>query len=197
MNPKDVLRILQGLAILPYFVNNEHTMNALVRLCGSMCRSLAEVQWLVNRMTSGIYSQWPGPAEMRACFCCRYRPKDGVSAYSTVYPDGLPPDPTAPPRRELEGREMLMLPPGHSVSVDKGLDELVCAVAATKVMPSAPRECLDRFGRLLKEIATPPQDRPMVPKADPISDERRAEIQSQINAIKRANRDKRAERRQA
>ena len=89
MNPAEIVEILQELRVLPYFPNDEYVLNSLVKLCGSMCRSLAEVQWLVNRMTSGIYTQWPGPAEMRACFCCRYRPKDGVSAYSSVYPDGL------------------------------------------------------------------------------------------------------------
>ena len=66
MNPREVLRILNGLRVLPYFPSDEYVMNALVRLCGSMCENLEQVRWLVDRMTSGIYAQWPGPAEMRA-----------------------------------------------------------------------------------------------------------------------------------
>ena len=181
MNPAEIVEILQELRALPYFPNDEYVMNALVKLCGSMCRSLAEVQWLVNRMTSGIYSQWPGPAEMRACFCCRYKPKDGISAYSTVYPDGLPPDPTAPPR--IEAPAFKALPPGREVTADAALDTAIVAGAQILQMPTVRGERLNRFGKLLKEILTPPQDRPMKPAPEPISPERRAEIQAEIDRI--------------
>ncbi len=127
MNPREVLRILNGLRVLPYFPSDEYVMNALVRLCGSMCENLEQVRWLVDRMTSGIYAQWPGPAEMRACLCCRYKPKDGVSAYSSVYPDGLPPDPTAPPRMGIIGATLKALPPGHVVSADPQAEAAVMA----------------------------------------------------------------------
>ena len=74
------------LRVLRFFPNDEAVLNAIVRLCGSMCASEEQVRWLVDRMTSGIYSEWPGIAEVRACFCCRYKPKDGISVCSTVFP---------------------------------------------------------------------------------------------------------------
>jgi len=136
MNPKEVLQILQELRALPYFPNDEYVMNALVKLCGSMCHSLEQVQWLVNRMTSGIYTAWPGPAEMRACLCCRYKPKDGITAYSSVYPDGLPKDPTAPPR--IEGPQLKALPAGASQTADASLDRKIRLLARAKDLEARP-----------------------------------------------------------
>ena len=170
MNPREVLRILNGLRILPYFPNDEYSMNALVRLAGSMCSSVEQVQWLVNRMTSGIYVQWPGPHEMRACFCCRYKPKDGVGAFSTVYPDGLPPDPTAPPRPGIDAPPALALPAGHVASRDRDLDSKTKLLAAAKSIERPMRR------------ANP----------EPISPQRRAELQAQIDSAVAENRAKRA-----
>lgn len=124
MNPKNVLRILDELTVLPYFPKDENVMNALVRLMGNMCESEEQVRWLVTRMTSGIYAEWPGPHEMRAAFCYRYKPKDGIAAYSSVYLDGdWPLDPTAPPR--IEAPKMLALPAGQEVSADRSIDTAV------------------------------------------------------------------------
>ena len=81
------------LKCLPYFPSEPAVLVAVARLIGLMCVDVKQARWIVNRMTSGLYSQWPGVAEMRACYCSRYRPKDGIEAYSTVFPDGLPPEP--------------------------------------------------------------------------------------------------------
>ena len=172
MNPQRVAEILEELRALPMFPNEPSVMAALMRLCGNMCSDEAQVRWLVNRMTSGIYAQWPGPAEMRACFCCRYRPKDGVSAYSTVYPDGLPPDPTAPPRAGIMAPERKELPSGHVASADAQLDRRIRMLADVKDMNRSRN--------------------PVAQKSESVSPERRAEIQSQIDAIERQNRETRA-----
>jgi hypothetical protein len=94
------MQMLAELAVLPFFpAGNESVLIALARLVGQMCRTEDEVRWLVDRMTSGIYSAWPGPQEMRACFCSKFRPRDGLNAYSTVYPDGIP---LSEPRPRIE-----------------------------------------------------------------------------------------------
>ena len=94
MNPEMILEIVQELRMLPYFPNDEFVMIGLVRLVGSMCETEEQVRWLVSRMTSGLYSQWPGPQEMRACYCSKFRPKDGISTCSTVYETGIPSEKT-------------------------------------------------------------------------------------------------------
>ena len=156
MNPEKVLEICGELRVLRYFPNDESVMNAIVRLCGSMCASEQQVRWLVDRMTSGIYAEWPGIAEMRACFCCRYKPKDGINAYSSVYPNGLPPDPTAPPR--IEAPKYKELPPGEPVTKDPELEAAIEKLAAKCKMPPA-HPAIDRFARMLREIETPPERR--------------------------------------
>jgi hypothetical protein len=135
MNPRTILRIVGELRVLKFFPNDESSMNAIVRLCGSMCSSEAQVRWLVDRMTSGIYREWPGIGEMRGCFCNRYKPADGITAYSTVDPDGMLPDPTAPPRPGIAAPNLKALPPGHEVTADPELEASIQRLAAKCSMP--------------------------------------------------------------
>lgn len=137
MNPENILEMLNELRSLPYFPKDEYVMNALIRLCGSMCNTEDQVRWLVNRMTSGIYAQWPGVREMRACFVCRYKPKDGVNATSEIYPDGLPADPSAPPR--LGEYKQIHLPPGQ-VTADLLFQREMESLAVSKAMPKVGRK---------------------------------------------------------
>ena len=101
-------------------------------MAGRMASSEEEIEWLVDRMTiSGLYSEWPGPGEMRACFCSKFRPKDGISATSSVYPDGLPSERAAEPI-------LPMLPPGRPVTASRRLDDTVKDLAGKKTMPAGP-----------------------------------------------------------
>ena len=40
--------------------------------------------------TVALYNEWPGPQEVRAVFCSRFKPADSIEAYSSVYMDGIP-----------------------------------------------------------------------------------------------------------
>jgi hypothetical protein len=158
MNPVKVLEMIGELRVLRYFPNDESVMNAIVRLCGSMCASETQVRWLVDRLTSGIYTEWPGIAEVRGCFCSRYKPADGINVYSTVYPDGLPPDPAAPPRPGITAPDPKALPPGHEVTADPELEASIEQLADKCRMPPA-HAAIKRFARMLLEIETPPDRR--------------------------------------
>ena len=131
MNPETILALVLELKALPFFPAEPEPINAIVRMVGAMCNNEREVRFLVARMTSGIYQKWEGPHEMRACFCHSFRPKDGINAYSGVYPDGLPP---SRPGLLLEasGAQLKALPPGHTVTADKGLEAAVHIVAKTQ-----------------------------------------------------------------
>ena len=89
MNFDTINRLVASMATIPFFPAEETARLALVDTLGEMAENEDQVRWLVRRMRN-LYSQWPGEREMRACFCSRYRPKDGLNAYSTVYLDGLP-----------------------------------------------------------------------------------------------------------
>jgi hypothetical protein len=131
MNPKNLLSMLSELAMLKYFpANNEAVLLGLCRLMVEMCNNEQEVRWLIDRMTSGIYAEWPGPQEMRAVLCQRYKPRDGITAYSSVYPDGLPPLPDSA-MLMIAMPDLKALPPGHTVSVDVKIESAVHIAART------------------------------------------------------------------
>ncbi len=123
VNVKAVSDMMDELAVLKYFPGVEQARVALVRVTCEMADNDDQVRWLMSRMTSGIYAEWPGVREMRALFCSRFNPRDGINAYSSVYPDGIPADPKNP--LQLEAPKMLALPPGHTVSADKSLETAV------------------------------------------------------------------------
>lgn len=69
-----------------------------------------QLRWLIARVLK-LYNQWPGLSEIRAVYCSKFRPRDGVEVYSAVYPEGIPSEqpeilPALPPPRatkELTG----------------------------------------------------------------------------------------------
>jgi hypothetical protein len=85
MNPETILNLASELRCLKFFPAEAGVLNAIVRLLGNMCETEDQVRWLIHRMTGGIYAEWPGVAEIRACYCSKYRPKDGITVYSSVY----------------------------------------------------------------------------------------------------------------
>jgi len=124
----DVLNgLMMSMATMRFFPKAKEARLALVITLSEMCNDEDEARWLVKRMRA-MYTEWPGEREMRACFCSRRRPKDGINVGSTVYPDGLP--------RELPAEEvkLLPLPAGAVVSADPTLDMAVRALAESKDM---------------------------------------------------------------
>jgi hypothetical protein len=129
MNPEEVLDMVGELSILKYFPSDPAARIAVARLAATMANDRNQIRWLITRMTSGLYSEWPGPGEMRACFCSRYKPKDGIDIGSSVYVDGIPserPQLAAPPRKAL--------PPEHVASVAASVDATVRDLAELKDM---------------------------------------------------------------
>ena len=94
MNLVRVADILGRLTAMKFFPSDPGARDAIVSIVGEMANSHEQVEWLVGRMIS-IYPEWPGPMEMRACFCSRFRPCDGLEAISNVFGDesGFPLDP--------------------------------------------------------------------------------------------------------
>ena len=164
MNPRNVFSMLAELRMLRFFPPDEEVIAGLARLCGNMCENEDQVRWLVNRMTSGLYAEWPGPAEMRACFCSRFKPKNGIEMHSGVYLDGIPVEHP----KLLNSPDPVALPEGHTAA-DGQLEKVIFDVAAVKTMPMPrPLTWKERqFAAQLQELITAPCDRepiPMEPK---------------------------------
>ena len=126
MNVKRIARMLAKLTALKFFPTEPGARRAILEIVVAMAGSESQVEWLVNRMLS-IYNEWPGPREMRACFCCRFLPADGINAYSERFGGDLPDwpaDPTVLVRPQIGDARVLALPLGAS-SADSGLAQAV------------------------------------------------------------------------
>src|ERR1019366_1058876 len=55
----------------------------------------AELEWLVAEAPL-LYREWPGFRELRALYCAKCRPRDGVLSDSVVYKDSMIPGVTEP-----------------------------------------------------------------------------------------------------
>lgn len=148
VNPKWVLQQVEEMASLKYFPTQGAALLSIGRLVCDMAENEEQVRWLVKRMTSGIYSEWPGPGELRACFCSRFRPRDGIDRCSEVY-EISPPDPSA----KLAPALPKQLAAGELITADPVLDAAVGIAFATQSLKQAPLE-----GKATpQEIATAPE----------------------------------------
>ena len=128
MNPENIARILGGLQLIPFFPTSGDAFDALVRLVGRIAENEDQVIWLVDRMLLNPYSRWPGPAEVRAVFCTRFKPKDGYSIAGSVASPGE----IVPNQLNKAEPEYPKLERGEPVSDDSTLDASICALGELK-----------------------------------------------------------------
>ena len=158
VNVVTVTQKLAPLALMKFFPADDLARVALVRMVCDMIETEDQAEWLANRMVQ-CYREWPGPYEMRACFCGRYKPKDGINAYSEVYADGFPPDPTAPPRAQITGTAPKRLEAGEPMTADPELQAKL-EKAVEKVTTPPAMSVSTKFAEMLREVETPPHLRP-------------------------------------
>ncbi len=113
---------------LKFFPSDEDARIGIAEQLASMARSEEEIRWLVKRVPE-LHNQWPGIREVRAVFCGRFRPVDGIEAGSEIYPDGIPSE--RPQRAALAAGATMALEPGE-VSADPEMNALVANLAARK-----------------------------------------------------------------
>src|ERR1043165_9648334 len=138
VNVKRAAQAVARLGALKYFPLDPHAQTGIVQIVCEMAYEDSQVDWLVNRMI-GLYNEWPGPRELRACFCSKFKPKDGKECHSQVYLDGIP--------SESEETNRLVLGAGHAQALIEGrqgergpmqvgIDPVIKALAETKNMKS-------------------------------------------------------------
>jgi hypothetical protein len=79
------------LGMLSFFPTEQHARAGVVALVCEMASDSAQVDWLVRRCLQ-LWSKWEGPGELRAVFCSKFRPRDGVEVCSLLpqFADGIP-----------------------------------------------------------------------------------------------------------
>jgi hypothetical protein len=109
---KKVAEIVGELTLLRYFPADPIARTALVREICDMADTEDQVRWLVTRMLK-LYQVWPGLGEVRATFCSKFKPRDGIERYSEVYADGIPSERLISDRdsaqRQLTGKGRLQI----------------------------------------------------------------------------------------
>ena len=126
---------------MSWFPDGAGAKAALMGVLGKMCHDDASIVWLAET-TAALHGKWPGLGEVRAIYCSRFRPKDGIEIYSTVYPDGIP---SQCERAQLPagahgaltpgGRTLQLEAPGHRLNSAERTelnDETINAVVAAQ-----------------------------------------------------------------
>lgn len=170
VNIKRAAESISRLAALKFFPSDANAQAGIVQIVCEMAHSNDQIDWLVNRMLV-LYNDWPGPREMRACFCSKHKPKDGVECHSQVYYDGIP--------SEREEINELILGPNHAAGLIEGKRE--------KRDPM--RVGVDPAIALLADVKDMNRK---TKRGEAITPERRAELQSMIERAVQENRNKRA-----
>ncbi len=89
MNPEKVLQYIGGLSAMKFFPSDVEARVAIAEQFALFARSESEVQWVIRRVLA-LYREWPGVYELRAVYCSKWKPKDGIEAFSAVHVDGIP-----------------------------------------------------------------------------------------------------------
>lgn len=186
MNVKNVAGIVAELGMLKYFPADDKARAAIVKLVCNMATTEDQVRWLVNR-TVALFGEWPGPKELRAVFCSKFPPRDGIDAHSLIFEsiDGIPSE--NPRQLAIGGPSRLALPPGHESTVDPELELQIQRAAVARQMPLA-RPVKDRFSRQLAEALTAPRDRPEIqaPSPLPANAITQADVDAEVTRQRRA-----------
>lgn len=73
---------LDELSLLKFFPNDPGSRAALLKLLCRMVAGPAELRWLIQTVLA-YHDEWPGPRQLRAIYCTRYRPEDGIEGNLT------------------------------------------------------------------------------------------------------------------
>ena len=120
---------------MKFFQADEDFRAAVMELLGELCHNDEEVLWLARRVRN-LHKEWPGAHELRATLCSKYKPRDGVDAYSAVYLDGIPSEHAEAP--QIEARPTLAIAGDvDPVTIDPELARTIAEMSKRRTMPQA------------------------------------------------------------
>lgn len=131
VNVKRAAQIIAELGMLKYFPSSDFAQAGIVRLVCQMATTEDQIRGLVDRMLN-LYNDWPGPQEMRACFCSKFKPADGIEASSAVFfeSDGIPSEKESAPQ-QLEAQPVHRLTAAE-LTKDERMRSEIANIAARK-----------------------------------------------------------------
>ncbi len=130
LNFKETMRTVAKLGTLPFFPSDEDSRIAIAETFAAMAKTSDQVLWTVNRCRQ-LWNKWESEHELRAVFCSRYSPADGIDTYSRLpqFEDGIP--------SESESRNQELLGANEPKRLESGPATTMLA-EAVKVAPVVP-----------------------------------------------------------
>lgn len=128
MTEQEATMAVEAMTVLDYFPSKVPAQALIAHELRCMCPTYSQAMWLVRRL-SQLYAKWPGLREMRAAFCAKFRPADGIECGSEAYPDGIPSETES--RGMIAGPERKALSAGVAASADPLFEKTVLEVADT------------------------------------------------------------------
>lgn len=120
VNVANISTYIARLAMLKFFPADPEARTSIVGMVCEMADNDGQVDWLTRRMLV-LYNEWPGPKELRALFCSRHKPSDGIEAKSEKFLEGIP--------SEKKPEPMKALPPGSVASADPSAERAIRLLA--------------------------------------------------------------------
>ena len=74
-----ILECVGRLGALKFFPSEEYARRAIMDEIDSFAENAEQVQWLFRYVLSHC-NEWEGPQSLRAMFCMRFKPADGIDA---------------------------------------------------------------------------------------------------------------------
>lgn len=71
------------LTMLRFFPAEPITRAGIMELLDRMVGTVEQLDWLTRTMIDQV-GEWKGPMELRGVFCTRFKPADGVEAWSSI-----------------------------------------------------------------------------------------------------------------
>ncbi len=175
MNFDEIMQLIgRWTGTLQFFPADADARFGIAEQISDFAGDLEQVRWLVRRVPK-LHKDWPGILEVRAVFCSRYKPKDGIEAYSAVYLDGIPSEREETP--QISTKPVPQIASGEEVSNSPSIAATVSDLVRAKDL-----------NRTLRNIPPPKvRDIPVVQ----ITDENRI-TKEQLDAIARELRERKA-----
>ncbi len=170
MTPEIARKLVISFSMLKFFPADESTRVEIAKLVIDLCGSAEEAIWLRERV-SAEWNEWNGPRELRALFCRRFRPADGITA-ETEKPECGTVASDAPAVSNYHFKYQDILGPGNAVL---GVRRLQIAGPTPRALPPAKAEiaegqaCKALVVRGLAQVSrvpTPAQSREIIGAPD-------------------------------
>lgn len=146
-----VVRMMEG--NVPFFPRGEEAQALIADELISMGVTLDQGMWLARRYAQLYRKEWAFN-ELRALYCTRYRPADGIEGFSGVYLDGIPSDRANRPAPPAIAAASVLLVEAPTVT----MEELAAMVAqAVKPMPPPQPRTAEEIAAELYRRRTPEQ----------------------------------------